>query len=85
MQRISFRDRPYERNMERAYIDQLNRSYDAFFTDHENRRSPVLTIDTNVLDYVHRPEDLKKVENRIRQALRMAPFQAELPLELFAK
>lgn len=85
MQRISFRDRPYERNMERTYIDQLNRAYDAFFTDRENRRSPVLTIDTNVLDYVHRPEDLKKVENRIRQALRMAPFQAELPLDLFTK
>ena len=33
MRRIELRDRPYERNMERAYIDQLNRAYDEFFSD----------------------------------------------------
>jgi deoxyguanosine kinase len=81
MQRIAQRDRPYERNMERAYIDELNRAYEVFFGDHVSRRSPVLALDTNHLDYVRRPEDLKFVENRIRQALKMAPFQPELPLE----
>jgi len=80
MQRIAFRDRPYERNMERAYIEDLNQSYDAFFGDHQDRRSPVLVIDTNDLDYVHRMEDLEWVENRIRQALNLAPYQQELPL-----
>jgi len=79
MQRIAFRDRPYERNMERAYIEQLNQAYDAFFTDHQSRRSPVLTLDTNRLDFVHRGEDLKWTANRIRQALRLGPFQPELP------
>jgi deoxyguanosine kinase len=82
MQRIAFRDRPYERNMERAYIEELNQSYDSFFGDHQSRRSPVLVIDTNELDYVRRWEDLELVENRIRQALKLAPYQQELPLEV---
>ncbi len=82
MQRIAFRDRSYERNMERSYIEELNQAYDAFFGDHQNRRSPVLVIDTDHLDFVHRSEDLKWTDNRIRQALKLGSFQPELPLEL---
>ncbi len=79
MKRIAFRDRPYERQMERAYIDELNAAYESFFSksfDH----TPVLKIDTNELDVIHDPEDLKQVENKIRQALNLAPFQPALPL-----
>ena len=82
MQRIAFRDRPYERNMDRSYIRDLGQAYDDFFSDHESRRSPVLVIDTNQLDYVHHPEDLALVEHRIRQTLKMPPFQTELPFHL---
>lgn len=83
MQRIASRDRPYERNMERDYIDQLNRSYDAFFVENQARNVtgnvPVLTLDTNELDYIRRADDLRWVENRIRQALKQVPFQTTLP------
>lgn len=82
MQRIAFRDRPYERNMERGYIEELRQTYDAFFAGQQTRRSPVLTIDTNDLDYIRNAEDLSWVENRIRQALRVTPFQTALPLNL---
>jgi deoxyguanosine kinase len=82
MDRIAFRDRPYERNMERGYIEELRLAYDAFFAGQQERRSPVLTIDTNELDYIRRPEDLSWVENRIRQTLKVTPFQTELPLKL---
>lgn len=82
MQRIELRDRPYERNMERAYIAELNQAYDAFFSEHRQRRSPVLVLDTNELDYVNNGNALRFVENRIRQALKHAPFQAELPLSV---
>ena len=78
MQRIALRDRPYERQMERAYIDELNHAYDDFFSkpfDH----TPVLTIDTNDLNIVQNPEHLKDVENRIKQSLGLAPFQQTLP------
>jgi len=79
MQRIAFRDRPYERNMEQEYIHQLNIAYEEFFGDHR-QGSSVLKIETDNLDYVRNPEALKFVENRIRQTLRMPPFQQELPL-----
>ncbi len=78
MQRIALRDRPYERDMDRDYIEQVNRAYDAYFLgSHPDR---VLVIEAESLDYVHYPEDLRWIENRIRQALKMPPFQPELPL-----
>ena len=79
MQRIASRDRSYERNMEIGYIDQLNHAYEEFFSS-PIEGSSVLVIDTNPLDFVRNPEHLKNIENRIRESLRMAPFQSELPL-----
>jgi deoxyguanosine kinase len=81
MQRIALRDRPYERNMEREYIHQLSLAYDEFFVSH-HKGAPVITFETDQLDFVHDLSQLKYVENRVRQALRMTPFQTELPLEM---
>jgi len=80
MGRIALRDRSYERSIEHSYIEEVNQAYEAFFGDRNKRRSLLLTIDTNELDYVQNGEDLKLVENGIRQALKMPPFQQELPL-----
>src|SRR5512135_287463 len=52
MQRIALRDRPYERNMEVDYIEQLNRSYEDFFSKPYDS-VPVLTIDTNSLNIIN--------------------------------
>jgi deoxyguanosine kinase len=79
MQRIALRDRSYERDMDRDYIDTLNQAYDRQFLGATSY--PVLVLDTNQIDYVRRPEDLRWVENRIRQTLQLAPFQPELPLQ----
>ena len=79
MQRIALRDRPYERQMERSYIHELNMAYEEYFSkpiDHPT----VLTIDTNDLDIVRNPGHLKWMENRIRQSLKLPPFQQSLPL-----
>jgi deoxyguanosine kinase len=81
MQRISMRDRSYERNMEVSYIDELNRAYDDFFTT-RYQASSVLVLDTNDLNYVKTEGDLRYVEQRINAALKLAPFQPELPLDL---
>jgi deoxyadenosine/deoxycytidine kinase len=85
MERIAHRDRSYERNMEWDYIDQVNQAYEEFFGEHrqwgEQLKSQVLVIDTNTLNYVRDLDGLKFIENRIRQALKMAPFQPELPLD----
>lgn len=79
MQRIALRDRPYERNMERDYIDRLNQSYEDFFSKPYDS-TPVLTIDTNPLNIIQNPEHLKLIENRIREKLGISPFQPGLPL-----
>lgn len=79
MQRISMRDRSYERNMEYSYIEQLNQAYEDFFDQLEN--PPVLTIDSTTLDFVSHPDDLEQVADRIRQELQISPYQQHLPLE----
>jgi deoxyguanosine kinase len=80
MQRIAQRDRPYERQMERDYIETLNQSYDEFFLRTGGHHSPNLIIDTNDRDFVRYEEDLQWIETRIRQTLKLSPFQPELPI-----
>ena len=79
MQRIAQRDRPYERDMDRSYIHAVNQAYENHFSD---RGTAVLVVDTNELNYVRYPEHLEWVENRIRQALKLHPYQTELPLPI---
>lgn len=76
MQRIAHRDRPYERNMDQGYIESLNDAYDVFYND-ELSGAPVLKINTNQLNYVANEQDLDSVENRIRQTLKMEPYQTQ--------
>lgn len=79
LQRIAMRDRSYERLIERSYMNDLNQAYEAFFSDHT--ACPVLTIDSNSLDFVANKSHLSHITNRIRAALSIPPFQPELPLE----
>jgi len=75
MQRITLRDRTYERSMERAYIAELGEAYEEFFN---SQNGPVLRIDTTPYDFVRQPEHLKLIENRIRESLNMNPYQPRL-------
>jgi deoxyguanosine kinase len=79
MQRIALRDRPYERQMERAYIHALNLAYDEFFSKPFDQ-TPVLTLDSNNLNVIQNPGHLRQVEERIRQSLNLPPFQQAFPL-----
>ncbi len=79
MQRIAQRDRPYERDMDRSYIHAVNLAYENHFSD---RGASVLVVDTNELNYVRYPEHLEWVANRIRQSLKLHPYQPELPLPI---
>lgn len=71
MRRITLRDRPYERNMDPNYIRELTAAYEAWLSNLQD--IPVLTIDTNNLDFLAREEDLDHVENIIRAALAQQP------------
>ncbi len=75
MQRITQRDRTYERSMERAYIAELGEAYEKFFS---RQNGPVLKIDTTPYDFVRQPEHLKLIENRIRESLNLNPYQPRL-------
>lgn len=75
MARIALRDRFYERTMERSYIAELVAAYDDFFA---TTKTPYLVIDSNPLDFVRYPEHLKLIENRIREALGITPYQPTL-------
>jgi deoxyguanosine kinase len=77
LNRITARDRPYERNMEGTYIDSLRIAYEQFFAAYTG--APVLSIDTHDIDFVQSVEDREAVFNRIRGALGQGPVQPALP------
>jgi deoxyguanosine kinase len=79
MQRIAWRDRPYERQMERSYIDELNRAYDRFFAESYDS-TPILKIESDELNIVQNQAHVRLIENRIRETIGLSPFQPTLPL-----
>ena len=79
MQRIAMRDRSYERNMESAYIEELNQAYDHHFR-HHYQGPPVLEICTNDIDFVKNTTHLDLVEMKIRDELATILKQEKLPL-----
>jgi deoxyadenosine/deoxycytidine kinase len=76
MERIALRDRPYERAMERDYIAQLGQAYDEFYAHYT--LAPVLTLDSNRLDFVRHPDDLRMIIDRIRAKLELGARQYPL-------
>ena len=79
MERIARRDREYERQMDPAYIAQLNEAYDEFFA--APHPAPVLTIEAANYDFVNHPADLETIASRIREALNVSGYQSSLPIE----
>ena len=63
MGRISRRGRPYERDMERDYIRQLNEAYNHFFFHYLD--SPLLVVNTNGIDFVNNTDDFEDLLERI--------------------
>jgi deoxyguanosine kinase len=79
MRRIAARDRAYERDMDRGYIEALNQAYQAFFGEQDH--AAVLTIDSTQLDFVANREDLESIIQRLRARLGIPPYQPALPLQ----
>lgn len=80
MQRITARDRSYERNMERAYIESLAQAYRDYY-EHNYQGPRVLTIDTTDINIVNNMQDLDAIEKQVRNALQDVEKQQVLPLE----
>ena len=54
-QRIQWRGRSYERDLDPAYLEALNSAYSYFF--HHYKDSPLLVVNTDNLDFVNVPGD----------------------------
>ena len=63
VQNIQKRGREYEQTIQIEYLQGLNDLYEQFI--YEKYLGRVLTIDVNELDYLHRPEDLKLIIDKI--------------------
>lgn len=63
MERISKRARPFEKDMDRDYIRQLNEAYNHFFFHYTE--TPLLVVDTNAIDFVNQPDDYEDLVKRI--------------------
>ncbi|MGD2144096.1 MAG: deoxynucleoside kinase [Anaerolineae bacterium] len=77
MVRIATRDRPYEREMDRDYIDSVRQAYKRYFSGYTS--APVLTVDTDDLNYVQDSSALAFVETQIRKSLGIGAYQEPLP------
>ncbi len=76
MARIALRDRPYERGMDRAYIERLRLAYEAFFSTYEG---PFLVIDATP-NFVQDETVFQEILREVRGALGMGPAQQPLPV-----
>jgi deoxyadenosine/deoxycytidine kinase len=63
MARIARRGRPFERDMERDYIRQLNEAYNHFFFHYTE--APLLVVNTNGIDFVNNSDDFEDLSTRI--------------------
>jgi deoxyguanosine kinase len=80
MERIATRDRSYERNMQRDYIETLAQAYQDFF-EYRYQGPKVLTVDTTRLNIVKKDGDLAVIEKQVEEALEEVMHQPELPLD----
>nr|WP_311150864.1 deoxynucleoside kinase [uncultured Prevotella sp.] len=64
---IEKRGREYEQKMPLAYLENLNKRYDAFIK--EKYKGRVLTIDVDNLDYQHQPKDFGFITDKIDREL----------------
>lgn len=65
MQRISRRGVPYERMIDRAYLEQLTDAYARFF--HEYDEGPLLIVNASSIDPVHNDADYEQLFRQIRR------------------
>lgn len=66
LKRIEKRGRTFERQMDTAYVDDLNKAYDNFFFRYT--ASPLLIVNTNEIDFADDPKDFFDVAEQIVNA-----------------
>jgi deoxyadenosine/deoxycytidine kinase len=67
LSRVRMRGRQYEQSVSLSYLSGLNRRYEEWAG--RFRRAPLLTIETEGLDFVRSSSDLEKVVDQVEDAL----------------
>lgn len=63
MERIMKRNRSFEKDMDRSYIEKLNEAYNHYFFHYSE--TPLLVVNTNRIDFVNQPDDFEDLLKRI--------------------
>lgn len=65
LKRIDHRGRSFEKEFDRAYLEDLSRIYSDYFQDYTD--SPLLVVDTSEIDFVHDERELAHLAAVIRE------------------
>jgi len=76
MERIRRRNRPMERNLTPDYLQRVIAAYDRFFFNY--RRTPLLIVQTDRLNFADHPEALEALVQRVRAMRSDTEFWADL-------
>jgi deoxyadenosine/deoxycytidine kinase len=68
LKQIGLRGRDFEQAIRREYLEQLNIHYEAWIKRY--KLGPLLTVESDSLDFVNRPDDLGEVVRMIEQKLK---------------
>jgi deoxyadenosine/deoxycytidine kinase len=63
MERIMRRNRSFEKDMDKGYIERLNDAYNHYFFHYIE--TPLLVVNTNRIDFVNQPDDFEDLLKRI--------------------
>lgn len=63
LSRIEKRNRAFEKDMDRDYIERLNDAYTHYFFHYSE--TPLLVVNTNSIDFVNQSDDFQDLERRI--------------------
>ena len=75
MNRIANRDRSFERQMDRNYIDNLRNEYKYYFNplsikhNFTGKEPVIIEIDNSNLDFLNNLEDRKYIINKVEEAI----------------
>ena len=74
LRQIGLRGRSYEQSIPREYLEQLNRHYESWITRYN--KGPLLTIQSDQMDFVHNPKDFQELKATITDALQKRTIKA---------
>jgi deoxyadenosine/deoxycytidine kinase len=67
LKQIALRGRDFEQTIKKEYLEQLNRHYEAWITRYSS--GPLLVIESDSLDFVNKPDDLRAVVRMVKNSL----------------